>query len=186
MKIKNQRSIKIIALFVALAVLVVLSYNALFAQNYLSTTGEDGLITWYEITDDGDTVQLDQAPDLTADTTAAIDPADEDGRGLKEWIADKINVETLLNWQIIGITAIMWLLNFLMGFVPGFVVFKDDATRDLTAKAVITAALVMVTAWAVGGPDGWEIVWAFILATFGYDKLLQPAGLKTKTTAAKK
>lgn len=109
-------------------------------------------------------------------------PNDGNGGGLKE----RFTVDNLLNWYTILTAALMSLVTFLTGLFPKFTFIKDDRKRDLALKSLASAILVGATMIVVGGASGWDVAIGFVLAVFGYDKVLNPMGLKTKTAAEKK
>lgn len=126
---------------------------------------------------------IEETPgDVPVSIDTVTPPATETPGGFK----DKITVENLVNWWTLLAAGLMTLLTYVSGFFPKFVFIKDDRKRDLALKAIAAAILVGVTLVVLGPASGFQMVAAFIMAVVGYDKVLNPVGLKTKTAAEPK
>lgn len=162
-------------IIILLSLSITFCYAPVFAQDQTQDSS---------IQAESPTSDIETMPSITADDTISngnAAPADGSG-GLKE----KFTVDNLLNWWTLATAALMSLVTFLTGLFPNFVFIKDDRKRDLALKSLAAALLVGATMVVLGGASGWEVAVGFLLSVFGYDKVLNPIGLKTKTSAESK
>lgn len=141
-----------------------------------------------------DSTSVDSTEQVTT-TTSEVEPAQYDQNEDLEPIEDQIvpdsagdapTLEELTNMAIPIMSIAGIVITFLTGFFPNFTFFKDDRKRDLATKGLVAAIIVGIVAVQFGLADTWMVVVAFILQSFGYDKVLQPLGMKTKSSAPAK
>lgn len=147
--------------------------------DYMVKYDTSGKEYWFMITDT-DTVAMDGPPahliDTIPETPAELPPLEQDN-------SNPVTVDQLLNkWTVIT-AGLISLLTFLTGLFPKFTFFQDDRKRDLAAKALGAAIVIGIALVMTDKASAWQVIVSFMLSVFGYNQVLKPAGLNTKTAA---
>ncbi|RMH17332.1 MAG: hypothetical protein D6698_08470 [Gammaproteobacteria bacterium] len=96
-------------------------------------------------------------------------------------ISPDTTITDLLNYQTALYSSIVVLLTYASAFIKPLA----NLIPKLPLRVIVIATVVGLVFYNIGIADGWQLVIGYLLATLGYDKGLEPLGLKTPKVETK-